>query len=159
MTHSADYSRFAISSLDRSVHVYSADPFTTAHFTLTHTFSSPAGTITGVVSDLQNALYSVSSDHHFLITSLEDGRVLEDRDCGFALSSIAWDYPLVCVAGVNYSILLFSQLYPSMVCFMFSCSIDMSSGGSCREGDLFGYQSFPPFGDLRRYGCKVDGLF
>lgn len=114
--HSRDYTRSFFSSLDHSLLFYSLSlPFLTAQFTLSQVFAGHCDEITGVSFDYQNALYSISSDHHFLITNAEDLSIMQDVDCGFALSSFAMYNGFVCVAGVHYSALLFSYTQPTLV--------------------------------------------
>ena len=114
--HSLDHTRFFFSSLDHSLLFYSLSfPFNTTQFTLSQTFAGHCDEITGVAFDFQNVFYSISSDHHFLVTNAETLSTLHDIDCGFALSSFAMCNDLVCVAGVHYSALFFSYNNPTQV--------------------------------------------
>lgn len=112
--HNSSFSRFFVSSLDHAFFVYSTSLKDSA-FTVAHSFVGHSSDITGVASDYQNALISVSSDHHLIMTDLSSYSTTLDIDCGFALSTLTSYGEWIVTAGASYSVLFISSAFPSRV--------------------------------------------
>lgn len=116
IAHSIPFSRLFLSSLHSSIVVYASPSLCkTNDFSLSQSFQSHNGEITSVASDHQSTLYSISTDHHLIITNIDDLSVLSDIDCGYALDSLTLYQDILCTAGSHYSVDVFSLKDPSTV--------------------------------------------
>ena len=110
IAHSRSFTSLFFSSISHSISYCTTHFSSFQSFDLTsrQVFLSHSGEVTHLCNEQSN-LYSVSSDHHLLVTSLDDLSLELSINCGDSLASVALFQDLILTAGSSYSIQAFSS--------------------------------------------------
>ena len=117
IAHSHDFHHLFLSSLNQSICYYQTIFTPSMETKLQQVYAGHHHEVTGIKSDQQNRVFSISQDHRLLVTDLDHLYTVSTMDCEFALATLSIEYPFIAVGGSNYTFFVFNVTDLSMVCF------------------------------------------